>query len=215
MGLLVANAHGVDIRKFGSGNIGATNVGRRLGMRWGVLVLLLDAAKGLSTSLASGWLVVEYASALDAHPLYLPDLIRLAVAVACVLGNTASPYLGFKGGKGVATALGVLLGIWPHLAWPVALAFLVWAGITLTTKLVALASICAAIAVPVLFLGLGAAFDWDLNKRWPLLALASALAVIVVVRHKSNIERMLRGTEARLGEPDKEPPPGMTEADAS
>lgn len=214
MGFLIARAHGVDIRQYGSGNIGATNVGRRLGMRWGVVVLLLDATKGLFTSLASGWLVTTYAAELTSHPAYLPDLLRLAVAITCVIGNTASPYLGFKGGKGVATALGVLLGIWPYLAWPVSIAFVVWAVITLITKLVALASIAAAVSVPLAFVGLGLAFDWNFARHWPLLGLAIALAGIVILRHKGNIQRMLNGTEARLGEADRVPPPGIAEPDA-
>src|SRR5262249_30886498 len=111
-GVVVARARGVDIRNAGSGNIGATNVGRVLGKKWGTLVLLLDAAKG-AVPVAIAGLAASSQSAPDWGPASA-NLLRLGAGIACVIGSVAPIYLRFRGGKAVATSLGIVLAI-PHL----------------------------------------------------------------------------------------------------
>lgn len=199
MGLLVARAKGVDIRKHGSGNIGATNVGRVIGPAFGVLVLLLDAFKGATTSLAAAWFLSNMPAAAALSHDHSADLLRAAVAIACVAGNTASVFLGFKGGKGVATALGVLLGIYPFLMWPVLIGGGLWLIVVGLTRYVSLASLVAAASVPLTFVACALFFKWDLAIHWPLLVLTVVLAFIVIVRHRANIGRLRAGTESRIG----------------
>ncbi|HPF37855.1 MAG TPA: glycerol-3-phosphate 1-O-acyltransferase PlsY [Phycisphaerae bacterium] len=210
MGLLVAKAKGVDIRKAGSGNIGATNVARVIGPYFGVLVLLLDAIKGASTSLGTAWYLDTHGADFAAMGPATPDLVRLCVAIACVVGNTASIFLGFRGGKGVATALGVFLGIHPYLTWPVLISFGFWLLVVGRTKYVSLGSIAASATVPFSFLACAKYFRWDLSEHWPLLCLTVILAAVVAVRHRANIGRLKSGTESRIGgaSPDTSSNPG-------
>jgi len=199
MGLLVARAKGVDIRKHGSGNIGATNVARTIGPYFGVLVLLLDAAKGASTTLGAAWYLDNMSAAAELNQGYVEHLVSAIVAIACVAGNTASIFLGFKGGKGVATALGVLLGIHPYLTWPVLISVGLWLAVVGRTRYVSVGSMAAAATVPLAFLACTYYFNWDLRTLWPLLALTVMLALIVFLRHRGNIGRLRDGTESRLG----------------
>ena len=157
---LVARRHGIDLHHVGSGNPGATNVGRALGRRTGVAVALLDIAKGLLPAAGFG--------ALDHRA-------GLVAGLAAVAGHTTSPFLRGKGGKGVATAGGAVLGSHPLWA-PVVIA--VWVAVLAATRWTALASISAALTVPVLALVTGEDLLWAL-----------ALAVVVVVRHRSNLVR--------------------------
>lgn len=200
MGLLVARAKGVDIRKAGSGNIGATNVARVIGPYFGVLVLLLDVLKGASTSYGASYFLEHYGASISVAGSPLPDLVRLCVAIACVFGNTASIFLGFKGGKGVATALGVFVGIHPYLTWPVLISGLLWIVVVGRTKYVSVGSIAAAATVPVAFLGCAQYFGWDLSEHWPLFCLTIIMALVVAIRHRANIGRLRSGTESRIGQ---------------
>jgi len=178
VGYLVARAFGVsDIRRHGSGNIGATNLLRTLGRLPAVLTLVGDVLKGfaavsLATVLGGGVAVVTAAGALVA-----------------VVGNCWSLFLGFRGGKGVATGLGAFLNLVPLATLP---AGLVWLAVTATFRFVSLASITAALCVPVGALLLG----------YPPVFALSALAVgaLVILRHRDNIARLVSGTERRLGE---------------
>lgn len=207
MGLLVAKAKGVDIRKAGSGNIGATNVARVIGPFFGVFVLLLDAVKGASTSMGAWWYLENHHAAFASSGHWMPDMVRLGVAIACVVGNTASIFLGFKGGKGVATALGVFLGIFPYLTWPVLISGGLWVLVVGRTKYVSVGSIAAAATVPITFLGCAYYFKWDLAEHWPLLCLTIILAIVVAIRHRANIGRLRSGTESRLGKPASDSAP--------
>jgi glycerol-3-phosphate acyltransferase PlsY len=177
LGFLVARAFGVgDIRRHGSGTIGATNVLRAAGWVPALLTLGGDIAKG--------YLAVAAAAALAGDPA-----VRAAAAVAAIVGNCWSVFLGFRGGKGVATGLGGLLGVVP---WAVAPAVPVWLAVAVTTRYVSLGSILGALCVPLgaLLLGYGA----------PAVVAALAAAAIIVARHHENIGRLLAGTERRLGE---------------
>ncbi len=191
VGYLVARARGIDIRKVGSGNVGATNVARALGRKWGILCFLLDAAKGAIPVLALGWLIRS-----DRVPGLMDQAAWLAVGLGAILGHVFSFYLRFRGGKGVATSLGVVLGIWPYFTWAGLSAFAVWIVLVLIWRYVSLASLAAALAfVPLVILTNLAVW----TKLWPLLVFAGAMALLIVVRHRSNIVRLLRGQENRIG----------------
>lgn len=189
---LIGRARGVDIRRHGSGNPGATNVGRVLGSRWGHLCLALDIAKGLVPTLAAGWAAgVLGDRTLDARSASL----WLGVAIACVLGHMFSPFLGFRGGKGVATGLGGVLGVFPALTVPAGVAAGVWLVSTRLTRYVGASSCLAAVAIPV------ATRLWARGEgRLVLVAGTAVLAVLVIWKHRGNLRRTLAGTEPRIGD---------------
>jgi glycerol-3-phosphate acyltransferase PlsY len=198
-GLIVSRLKGVDIRKHGSGNLGATNVGRVLGKKWGVFVLLLDASKGACTSIA-GRVFLEYAGLMDVGgQAVLCDLIWLGTGLCCVIGNVAPVYLRFRGGKGVATTLGVLLGIYPYLTLPALVAIVAFAIVVAISRYISLGSIIAAVCMPPAFVANSMLEGWPLTEHYPLLGLTLLVATVVVIRHRSNIGRLLAGTENRLG----------------
>jgi glycerol-3-phosphate acyltransferase PlsY len=193
-GLLIARAKGVDIRRVGSGNAGATNVGRALGRKWGVLVLLLDAGKGAAATVVAR-VVMTRAGIEDVTQA---DLIWLGAGLACVLGNIAPFYLGFRGGKGVATTLGAILGIYPFLTVPGLIVLVVWAAVVKTTGYVSLGSVVAAAALPVAFAATAWLSEWPLPAHWPLAALTILLAGFIAFRHRENLARIRAGTENRV-----------------
>ncbi len=178
-GLLIAKSRGIDIRSVGSGNIGATNVMRVVGKSWGLLTLFLDALKGLVATLA----LPAILGGAD-HPDWLP----LACGCAAILGHSFPMYLKFKGGKGVATSAGVLLGVAPA-AFGIGIAvFLVLFGLF---RYVSLGSIGAALTVPVA--------SYILQDPALVTHVLVVLAILVIWRHKANIGRLLSGTENRVG----------------
>jgi glycerol-3-phosphate acyltransferase PlsY len=178
VGYFVARLFGVtDIRRRGSGNIGATNVLRTAGRLPGLVTLFGDIAKGWIAVALAGRIGGDVASALAAG------------AVAAVVGNCWSVFLGFRGGKGVATGLGALLRLVPLATLAALPVFLV---VVLTTRFVSLGSLLGAACVPFGALALGA--------PRPAVLGALAVAVIVVLRHHENIARLRAGTERRLGE---------------
>ena len=194
-GLLIARAKGLDIRQHGSGNIGATNVGRVLGRKLGIFCFVLDVLKGLVPTLTAG-LIAGVAGSFDVAPNLA--WAWLAVMAASILGHIFSPWIGFKGGKGVATGLGSLLAVFPLLTIPAVAAAIAWIVTIKCSKFVSLSSIIAAITLPIataLLLMLGAP---DTNPL-PWLTVTSLLAGLVVLRHRSNIKRLLNGTEPRIG----------------
>lgn len=174
-GLLLAKAFGgVDIRTQGSGNIGATNVYRTLGRKVGILTLVGDCLKGLIPVLAAKW-------------LGLPDLWVAAVGLAAFLGHIFPVFLRFKGGKGVATALGVFLGASPLAVLAALGVFIV---VLVSWRYVSLASITAAAAMPAL-----AAL---IDKKPMIVAMSLIIAAIVIIKHHQNISRLRNGTESRF-----------------
>jgi glycerol-3-phosphate acyltransferase PlsY len=180
---------GVDLRTAGSRNIGATNAYRVLGARWGILVFLLDAAKGFLAARVPLLLAPAFGAAATSEALLTATL---ASGVAAILGHIFSPWLGFRGGRGVATSLGVFLAIIPA---PTLLAFALWTALVLVTRRVSVGSIGAALAYPFLVM-------WLLREhpmRVLLVGIAAAVALLVIVRHKANIQRLLAGTEPPLG----------------
>ncbi len=192
-GVILARARGVDLRACGSGNVGATNVARVLGRRWGVLCFALDVAKGFVPVLAAGWLLRRGGLTTG------EQLAWLAVAFGAIAGHVFSFYLRFRGGKGVATSLGVLLGVWPYFTLPGLAAFAVWIVVTGLSRYVSLGSIVAAASFPVLFVLDCLRADRPLGEVLPLLIFATVMAALVIYRHRTNIARLLRGEEHRIG----------------
>lgn len=180
---------GIDIRAVGSGNIGATNAMRVLGRPAGIFVLLMDALKGW---VAVIWLASAVLRGFSVPPeQWHPGF--LAAGIAAVLGHNYTPWLGFKGGKGIATTAGVYLGLAP-LALGVAL--LTWIVFTLLTRIVSVGSILAALALPVAV--------WFTQDDPALRGVTIALGLMAVYKHKANIKRLLAGTENRIGGKKKE-----------
>ncbi|MHC5109636.1 MAG: glycerol-3-phosphate 1-O-acyltransferase PlsY [Planctomycetota bacterium] len=194
VGYLVGMAKGVNIRKIGSGNIGAANVGRNLGFHWGVAVFVLDVIKGaLPTALYGFWL-----GGMSTPPLASEYLAWLLVGICPVLGHNFSPFLGFHGGKGVATSLGVALAVYPHLTVPALISFAVWAVVVLTIRISSLGSMLAAVAFPVGYVVLALFKGWGELPRWPFVSFTTFASIMVLVLHRSNITRLISGQEARL-----------------
>lgn len=193
-GLLLGKLKGVDIREHGSGNVGATNAGRVLGKAWGITCFVLDVAKGLGPVLGFGFVAGLIAGSTHGA---IPTLQWFAVAAAAVLGHVFPIYLKFKGGKGVATGFGVLLGMFPVLTAAGAAAAITWLIVMRTTAYVSLASIIAAGAMPLFALGLAFAFGRGGGEIAVYVGITALLAALVVVRHRSNIRRLMRGEEAK------------------
>ncbi len=179
-GLLITQAAGLgDVRKIGSGNIGATNVLRTGRRELAAATLLLDALKGFAAVLLARW-------------LFPGDAVYVA-AIAAFLGHCFPVWLGFKGGKGVATFIGVLFG----LAWPVAVAFLVvWLIIAFAQRYSSLAALTAAATSPI-FAYVAFLMGWAVDGT-KLAATAALLAALLIYNHRANIGRLLNGTESKI-----------------
>ena len=190
-GVLIAKAHGKDLRSIGSGNIGATNVSRALGKKWAYICFLLDCLKGLVPMLAAKPL---------ATPLTVTTLsLWLIVGCAAILGHIFPVYLKFKGGKGMSTCMGIILGLYPYYTLPGLIAFIVWVACVLLWRYVSLASIIAAVIFPVsLITAIFSLQNWPLADLWPLVIVALGLSALVIVRHVENIKRLLEGSEHKV-----------------
>lgn len=186
-GLLVARSRGIDIRKHGSGNIGATNVFRTMGRNWGLLVFALDALKGLAAVLVAEWGFGPLVAASGAAH-FSPAQLGIAGALACIVGHNFPVWLRFKGGKGVATTAGVLVGLIPVAAVTATVAWLI---LFYATRYVSLASLAAAVAIPVTV----GVMQREMNV---LFGFSLLVAVLAIWRHRSNIQRLLAGTENRF-----------------
>ncbi len=210
-GLLIARSQGVDIRKHGSGNIGATNVWRTMGKKFGIPCLILDMLKGLipvlvvtnlvqitgrpvqiPLGLSDSWILhIEAASAMQAQ------ICHILTALCAVLGHNYSPWVGFKGGKGIATSAGVLLGLMP---FAVLILFIIWLLVFITSRYVSVASVLAAASLPLITLWgswhHGRIQDGTWNK--PLFVFSLVIAILAVWKHRSNIQRLMNGTEHRF-----------------
>ena len=176
-GLLVARARGIDIRAFGSGNIGATNVGRALGRTYAVVVFTLDFLKGLIPA----WMAARHAG-----PGPCPWEV-ICVALLTVLGHNYPVWLKFKGGKGVATSAGALSAL---LLVPVLMALAVWVISFFTTRFVSVASLAATVSLPVT--------TWFVRPERSCLILTLAIMILCFIRHCSNIAALVAGTEHRF-----------------
>ena len=222
-GYLIGKINGIDIREHGSGNIGATNLGRVLGRRFFFACFYLDLLKGLLPSVFAGYFMGTLGTLrVDTDDAYW----WMAVMVSSVLGHMFTPWLGFRGGKGVATGLGALIGIFPAMAIPASGALLVYLVVLFLWRYVSLASCTAAGSLPLWVWMIFAQFrtlqirqqstrtDWDRlpaeqiellkadipNYGIPFFVVSVALALLVIWKHRSNLGRIARGQEPRIGE---------------
>ena len=186
-GYIVGRIVGIDIRTVGSGNIGATNVTRVLGKRYGYPVFIVDFLKGF-TAVGMSIMIAKRAQLV----LIPSEVFGVVGAVACVLGHSFPVWLGFKGGKGVAASAGALFGLMPFVAL---IAVAVWLIIFYLTRYVSVASMTAALAVPVTILTM--MFLGQIGGT-ALLYFSICLAAVVIARHRSNLSRLVRGTEPRF-----------------
>jgi len=177
----LALVRGIDLRNQGSGNTGATNVGRVLGKKWGIFVFVLDLGKG--------WIAVALAKSVG----NLPETWSVTVGVFAVLGHVFSPWLGFRGGKGVATSAGILIGLAPWVALGVAL---IWFLTFQMSRTVSVASLCAATAFPLFVF-------WLMPEQKVFQWISIGMTVLVWFRHRDNLKRLFQGKENRFVKPEK------------
>jgi len=226
-GFLIGAARGVDLRTVGSKNIGATNLGRVLGRRYFFLCFFLDMLKGLIPTAIVGWqtgLLGEFSIPADQAWWWL------AVMAAAVLGHMYTPWLGFKGGKGVATGLGAMLGLFPALAVPAVGTFVVFMIVLGLWRYVSAASVTGAASLPL--------WTWYIHQQqktlderllasrplndqmaardidalipytgWPFVIVATLLAALVIYKHRGNLSRLSAGTEPKIGQRGVAPAP--------
>jgi acyl phosphate:glycerol-3-phosphate acyltransferase len=200
---------GIDLRHHGSGNLGATNVFRTLGARWGVLVLVLDMVKGAIPVLIMTWLLA-HRHTHGPLPLHTPeDVLRIAAGFVAAMGHTLSPFLSFHGGKGVATTAGAYFVLAPY---PILVACAVFGLVFALARIVSLASLAAAAVLPVAV----AFFEWrsgDFSKT--IFGFTLAIAAWVLWKHRANIRRLADGTEGELkAAPDGAAPKGPQQGGA-
>lgn len=193
LSIIISRAMGKgDIREHGSGNAGTTNTLRTLGKLPAAIVLVWDILKGVISVLLAKWIITLGNDELSASVLAeYRDYAMALSAIMAVLGHNFPIYFDFKGGKGVATSLGVILAI----EWPIGIACFVFAVVMiLITRMVSVGSILVAILYPILTFFVGTEFC----NRWVYLALSLVLAASVLIRHRANIQRILAGNENKL-----------------
>jgi len=184
IGFMIGKARGVDLRTIGSGNIGATNVYRAFGFRLAIFVFMLDVSKG-------------FVGAAVLPAIWTPDAlsitwVRIICGIAAIAGSIASIFMKFKGGKGVATVVGVFLALEPLST---IIGLVIWTMLFVRYRYVSLGSIVGTTALPILI----AVFNQKGLLRYPVFYLSVLVAIIVALRHRSNIGRLLKGTENRIG----------------
>jgi len=196
-GLIVGKANGIDPRTAGSKNIGATNLGRLLGKKFFFIVFTLDLLKGfIPVAIASA--IVHQISILDRD--WHLFLAWLSVGAAAVLGHMFSLFLGFKGGKGVATSAGVMLGLFPYFTWPGIIGTVVFLLVLKISRYVSLASMVGAAAFPIIYLAFGLGMGWPVfGAQLPLLLFGLLIPLMIIYRHRANIGRLRAGTESKIG----------------
>lgn len=182
--------YGIDVREFGSGNAGATNTFRVLGTKAGIFVMALDIFKGLTAvTLATVWMQLGFIAESQAV------LFKLVFGISAVVGHIFPIYVGFKGGKGVATLLGMVLGINPLVAASCIAVFMI---VLLLTKYVSIGSILGTLTFPVMLL------ITDIEPNDPLLVIFGfTFFLVVMFTHKKNVQRVLNGTENKVNFPAK------------
>ncbi|MCH2175346.1 MAG: glycerol-3-phosphate 1-O-acyltransferase PlsY [Lentisphaeria bacterium] len=195
-GFIIAKSRGIDIREHGSGNIGATNVGRTLGKKWGILCFIFDFLKGclpvVLCKIIGAQLVQDSLITLSGY-----ELMLIASAFATVAGHIFTPYLQFKGGKGVATTAGAIFVLAPYA---ILCAILGWIITLKISKYVGLASVIAAIVLPISAVVMNISAKPALKTAESTIILLSVLSALSIFRHRGNIQRILQGTEPKIGQ---------------
>jgi glycerol-3-phosphate acyltransferase PlsY len=195
-GFWISKCLGVDIRNQGSGNIGATNVLRTLGRKVGITVLILDISKGFLPVLIGSRIIFKQLpdSMLDREDIM--GTIYVLLAIGTILGHNYTFWLGFKGGKSIATSAGAIMSFLPEVLMG---STLVWILIFFLSRYVAIASITAAFSIPILTASLDHNYLFpDLNSSWPVISFGIIAAIMAVWRHRSNIQRLIKGKEDRF-----------------
>jgi len=197
-GMIIARAHGINLRSIGSGNIGATNVARALGRKWAYICFGLDVLKGLVPTVLAMHVIRSVSTESGVGPAVILCLWLLA-SCATIVGHVFPISLRFKGGKGVSTSFGVALGIWPYYTLCAVVALAVWVTIALIWRYVSLASMVASASFLAAFV-LSVVFvpEWSFGTLWPLLAVAIVIPTAVFIRHRENIGRLMNGTESKI-----------------
>lgn len=186
-GYLAGRIVGIDIRTAGSGNVGATNVVRVLGKKYGYPVFALDVLKGFGAVMMSKLIAPGQPSEWNS-----PEILGILAAMSSVFGHLYPPWLKFKGGKGVATSAGALLALTPAATL---IGVAIWIIVFGLTRYVSLASITAAVILPIVILVIR---SHDQNNAKPLVYASACVAAVVIWRHRSNLSRLMRGTEPRF-----------------
>lgn len=177
---------GIDIRKFGSGNVGATNALRVLGKGPGILVLILDILKGFITVICIANLIALKTTLIS------QDFLRIILGITCISGHNWTIFLGFKGGKGIATTFGVLIGLSIKIAglkFILGLVVLTWFSVFLLLRMVSVASVIAGIALPI--------YAFMFKQSRIIIFFSILLCLFAIIKHRSNMKRVFQGKEPR------------------
>jgi acyl phosphate:glycerol-3-phosphate acyltransferase len=193
--IVARKARGIDIRQHGSGNAGGTNVIRVLGWKAGVFVILLDIAKGMVATMLVARLMEGPLPFSNATPFDDFTVVQIIAGCSAILGHIWTVFAGFKGGKGIATAGGMLIGIAPV---EVAVSFGVFAIVFLLTHYVSLGSLSAAVAFPLTMFFRENVFLVDVRGYGTLIFFAIGISLLIIYTHRANISRLLAGTENRI-----------------
>jgi glycerol-3-phosphate acyltransferase PlsY len=219
-GLFISRSQGIDIRQHGSGNIGATNVLRVMGKKYGIFCLILDALKGFIPTLLAMTLIrfegqrtgftfhslLDHGIVLSATDQWKAQTLQVLTGLLSILGHNYSPWVGFKGGKGIATSAGVVIALAPAA---LLLLLAVWLIVFFASRYVSLASIVAAASLPFIVIAGYFFHHVDNNKdlptlwaagRWnkPLFVFSILIAALAIWKHRANIQRLMAGTENRF-----------------
>jgi len=187
--MIIAKAYGKDLRKIGSGNIGATNLSRAVGKKWAYVCFVLDATKGLIPMLVASKII-------SSPPTTTELILSLVVGCAAVTGHIFPIYIKFKGGKGVATSFGVAMGLWPYYTICALIAMICWISSVLLWRYISLASIIAAISFPIALTTITILNkNWLFQNLWPLFIVAIIIPLMVIIRHRENIIRIIKSKE--------------------
>jgi acyl phosphate:glycerol-3-phosphate acyltransferase len=196
-GLITGRLKGIDLRQHGSRNIGATNAGRVLGRKFFWIVFFLDMLKSFTPMLIASLLIAR-------HPVetltWVTYTLWIGIGLSAMLGHIFPPWLGFRGGKGVACSAGVVLGLWPYFTLAGCVAIAVFIVVAFVWRYISLASIIGTSSFPVAFALIGKSRGWDVfGAQLPLFLISILLVVLIISRHRENIGRLRNGTENKIG----------------
>ncbi|MBU0533993.1 MAG: glycerol-3-phosphate 1-O-acyltransferase PlsY [Candidatus Omnitrophica bacterium] len=182
----LGKARGIDLRRVGSGNIGATNLARVLDARWGFLAFILDGGKGFLAVFLAGYISTFFTDNIMSVPM-----LKITGGIISILGHNWSIWVKFKGGKGVATSAGVFVGLAPIT---LLIVLGIWVAVFIPFGYVSLASLVAAISLPILMLaGIGG------KVALPIIIFSCIVTVLIIIRHRLNIKRLIQGRENKFG----------------
>ncbi len=192
-GFWISKSLGVDIRNQGSGNIGATNVLRTLGRKVGITVLILDISKGFLPVLIGSIIIFNQLPDSMLNKEEIKGTIYVLLAIGAILGHNYTFWLGFKGGKGIATSAGAIMPFLPEVLIG---SLFVWILFFFLSRYVAIASIAAAFSIPILTVSLDHNYLFpDINSSWPVISFGIIASIMAIWRHRSNIQRLIKGEE--------------------